>query len=136
MQRMNRRGRERGLAAVETAILLPLVVLIVMAVFEYGWLIIKSEQIAGAAREGARTGARYNTSVADATNAAEAVLTQVGLTCAHSVDVSMGVNPGDPVTVTITLPYDGSCSLTHFPLLPVPPSLVRQHTFAKEGPPD
>lgn len=130
----NLRRRTRGLAAVEAAIVLPLIVLIIMAVFEYGWLFIKSQQIAGAAREGARTGAKYGATSGDANNAAEAIFTQVGLSSAHSIAVSMGANPGDPVTVSVTLTYAGDAALTNFPLLPVPATLLRTHTFAKEGP--
>lgn len=134
MANLKRRTRTRGLAAVEAAIVLPLIVLVIMAVFEYGWMFIKSQQIAGAAREGARAGAKNGATSADADAAAEAIFAQVGLTSAHSISVSMGANPGEPVTVIVTLTYAGDAALTNFPLLPVPPTLVRTHTFAKEGP--
>ena len=134
MANLTRRRRSRGLAAVEAAILLPLIVLVVMAVFEYGWMLIKGQQIVGAAREGARAAAKDGGTVGTATTAADAVLTQVGLTAPHVVAAVVGTNPGDPVTVTVTLTYGSAWSLTHFPLLPVPPTLVRSATFAKEGP--
>lgn len=134
MASLNRRRASRGLAAVEAAILLPLILLLVMAVFEYGWMFIKSQQIASAAREGARVGATQNATAQNAHDAVKYMLTQMNMTCSYTIDIVMNSSPGDPVTVKITLPYDGACALTQFPLLPLPPTLVRSHTFAKEGP--
>lgn len=133
MEQVKPRSAKRGLAAVETAILLPLVVLVVMAVFEYGWLILKSGQLAAGAREGARYGARDAATAVEAETQARAALNQMGIsnTCIVSIVCTMGTTPGAPVTVECTYDYAG-CALTHFPLLPIPSQLVRRHTFAKE----
>jgi Flp pilus assembly protein TadG len=67
-----RRRRERGAAAVEMAIVLPLLVLLLGGVIDFGWLFFNEIMLANAAREGAR-GAIVELSDADVkTRAAEA----------------------------------------------------------------
>ncbi len=55
---INKQYGRRGTAAVEAALILPLLMLLLLGVIEYGWIYLKSEQIANAARHGARVGAR------------------------------------------------------------------------------
>ena len=58
------RARERGAAAVEFALVLPLLLLLVFATIEFGWLINRETNLNHAAREGAREGL-FNSSDVD-----------------------------------------------------------------------
>jgi len=60
IRRRNRRG-ERGAAAVEFAIILPVLVLVLFGIFEYGLLFREKLTIASAATSAARTGATMGT---------------------------------------------------------------------------
>ena len=48
--------RRDGLAVVEMAIVLPLLILLTFGMIEYGWLFLRSQEISNAARQGARIG--------------------------------------------------------------------------------
>jgi Flp pilus assembly protein TadG len=58
MARLERATHRRGLAIVETALILPLLMVLTLGILEFGWCFIKLQQINIAAREGARAGAR------------------------------------------------------------------------------
>ncbi len=49
-------GRERGSALIEAAIVLPIIVMLVFGVVDFGFMINRSTLISNAAREGAREG--------------------------------------------------------------------------------
>ena len=51
------KARQSGLATIEMAMVLPLLMLLTLGVIEYGWMFLKSQQITNAARQGARAGA-------------------------------------------------------------------------------
>ncbi len=54
MFRLFRRDREKGVAALEFAIVLPLFILLVFGTMEAGWLFAQQVEVRNAAREGAR----------------------------------------------------------------------------------
>ena len=54
MFRLFRRDRERGAAAVEFAVILPIFVLLIFGTMEAGWFFSQQVEIRYAAREGAR----------------------------------------------------------------------------------
>ena len=84
----NRAFRERGQSLVETAIALPLVLLLLMGIMEYGWYFYNQLNVENSSREGARFGIVHTDSTtfnADVT----------------AVVNSMLVGPGT-VTVTVT----------------------------------
>ncbi len=54
MFRLFRKDRERGAAAVEFAVILPLFVLLIFGTIEAGWFFSQQVEIRNAAREGAR----------------------------------------------------------------------------------
>ena len=58
IMRIRRRGHEeRGAAAVEFALVLPILLLIVFGLIQYGWLFYQVQETSYAVREGARVAA-------------------------------------------------------------------------------
>jgi Flp pilus assembly protein TadG len=129
----------RGLAAVEAAILLPVVLLLVFGMIEYGWMFLKAQQVQGAARSGCRVAIRETASNTNVTTAIQTTMTNGGLglsgyTVALSPSNVALALPGENVSVTVTVPYQGGIWLTHIPFIPVPTNLHSTATMAKEGP--
>jgi Flp pilus assembly protein TadG len=94
---------ERGAAAVEFALVVPLLVLLVVAIFEFGRAYHAQIALTAAAREGARVMAVTNRS-ADAISATRAAAPTLALS-----DGQIEVNPsscsaGSNVTVRVTYP--------------------------------
>lgn len=124
-----------GVALVETAIILPLVLLLCMGVIEYGWMFIKASTLNHAARNAARVAIRPDATPGQVRAAVNSVLGTAGMlgyTLTSSPSDLSGVRPGDSITVSLSIPYS-RLALTHLPLLPVPQQLYSSVTMAKEG---
>lgn len=126
--------RRRGLAVVEAAIIMNVLLLVVLGVLEYGWMFMVSDEIHNAARQGARLAVLPDATASSVKSAVETVLTNSKLQgTTHTVTITptdpMGVTPGNNVKVEITLNY---VSLTHF--VPTPGTLRASVIMAKEGP--
>jgi Flp pilus assembly protein TadG len=81
MRKLKVRARERGAAAVEFALVLPVLVLILLGIVDFGLEINSQAIIANAAREGARTaslGGSAAEAIADATTASSSLLNITG----------------------------------------------------------
>ncbi len=52
----------------------------------------------------------------------------------QAVETYLETAEGDPVTVEVSVPYDGQVELIGFFLIPVPASLEATVSMAKEGP--
>ncbi len=106
---MSKRKRgEAGAAAVEFALVLPLLLTLLMGVVEFGWYFFNQGTLAGAAREAARDFAIHE----DAAQAADkAVQTATGLSLTASQVGGLACGADGLVTVTIDYTYD---SLTGF----------------------
>ncbi len=141
MERMNRAdgelqiGRKRGLAAVEAALLMPLLLLIVMGIIEYGWLFFAFHVTSSAAREGCRVAVTRDATAAHVTATINSRMAAGGfggfdVEYAPSSDPA-AVEAGEDYTVEVTLTYD---SLTNFALIPVPETLSSRVIMRKEGP--
>lgn len=129
--------RKRGVSAVEVALLMPLVLIVLFALLEYGWMFLKAHQIQAAARHGARVGAVEAASSADITAAVAQIMTDAGLggsgyvvTIAPSEAASAPV--GTIVSVTVSVPYT-NIELIGMPFLPAPADLAGATSMAKEG---
>jgi Flp pilus assembly protein TadG len=106
--RLCRKSR-RGAAAVEFAIVAPVFFLLIFGMIEFGRMVMVQQVITNASREGARI------AVLDGTTGAE-VATAVSdyLSSARISGATITVNPaepssagyGEPVTVTVTIPFD------------------------------
>lgn len=115
---MRNRGSERGAAAVEFALVVPLLLVLVMGIAEFGRAYNRQAILSGAAREGARTMALSGTSATAKTaavNAAAPTLTLMhsnvvitfidSTTGADSTSTSCGTGLSTRVTVNHTMPY-------------------------------
>lgn len=132
----DRRERSRGLMLIETALVFFLLVLLTFGVLEYGWMFMNAQHVTNAARQGARVGVRVDSINADVTAEVDAVLTAQGITN-YTVNLDPTSvetpSPGDPLTVTVTVPY-ADIALTGMPFIPVPTNLQSAVTMSKEGP--
>ena len=131
-----RRGH-RGIAAIEMALLLPLMLTLVFGMIEYGSLFWRAQQVATAARNGARRGVMVGATATDVTTAVDQTMLQSGMGSTHYTVTLTPPNPaslasGGSFTVKVTVPY-ADIKLTGFPV-PVPTQVVRQVTMAKELP--
>ncbi len=101
--------RRRGAAVVEFAIVVPLLLLMVLGIIEFGRMIMVQQILTNASREGARraileqsTADRVKTLVGEYL----AGTTVSGATVAVSPGDLKSIGFGDPVTVTVSVPYD------------------------------
>ena len=117
--------RERGAAAVEFALVLPVLLLLVLGAIDWGWYFFLREVVTNAAREGARVGSVNQ----DGQAAAAAYLTRLGLT--QGAAASNNGNVGGISTVRVTVTYQG-CSLTGF-IPMVPTTITAQAQMRIEG---
>ncbi|MDA8439617.1 MAG: pilus assembly protein [Propionibacterium sp.] len=110
---MSKKPTDRGAAAVEFALVLPILIALLLGIIEFGYAMFIQATIAGAAREGARTLAIAGTA-SSATSAAiqaaeDGALPAVTLNAAQiTADNSQcSSDPSSAVTVTIRYPYTG-----------------------------
>jgi Flp pilus assembly protein TadG len=114
---LSSRGRQRdtqsGQAVIELALTLPLLLVIVMGIFDFGLMFQQFEVVTNAAREGARVGVLPNYTTADAQARAQQYLTSGGLSGASAtINAAVaGTTFGTPaktvnqITVTVNYPY-------------------------------
>ena len=132
------RRPDGGIATIELALALVIVFPLLFGLIEYGWMFLKSQEIAAAARDGARiaateggTNALVNASIAQA-------MTDAGLSNSGYSVVTVPANvanalPGTPVQVTVSVSYAG-IALTSLPFIPTPEDLEGATSMVKEGP--
>ena len=118
---------------VETALLLPILVLFTMGIFEYGWMILKSHELNNITRQAARLIAMPDATQANVNSAIQNLMTPVGLTYAapQYVTTTDAATGQQIVTVTITVTYP---KLTNFPGLPLPANLQSTVAMTVENP--
>lgn len=106
MRRKNR--SESGQSALEFAIILPVLLAIVVGIFEFGIAWNRKQVLTNAAREGARWLVLPGTDPALARSEIDIYLTSAGIdpaTVADSIDQETG-STGDTVTVQLTLVHE------------------------------
>lgn len=112
--RLNNRAPRRGVAAVEFAVVLPIMLILVLGVWEIGRLVEVQQLLTNAAREGARRAAMGSASNTDAKNAVTRYLQNTGIpTTNATINVTNETNPGvdasdaaqlDCFRITISVP--------------------------------
>ncbi len=129
------RGR-RGVTTVEAALILPLLLTMTFAVCEYGWMLMKSQQVANAARQGARIAAIADGTNESAITAINALMTSAGLDgSGYTVTVTPGdvsaLEAGETLSVQVSVPTS-AINLTGI-ALPMPANIQSSVSMAKEA---
>jgi len=97
--------RQRGAVAVEFALILPVLVVLLFAIIELGLGFQRFEAINAAAREGARVASLPTTSTVDACNRVTASLSGTSFTGTPTCTATNECQNSEPsVTVTVTVP--------------------------------
>ncbi len=137
--------RRRGTAAVEAALMMPLIVLMTFALIKYGWLYVKVQQINNAARHGARVAVRADSTNGEVQAEIAALMASVwpegaGPPPANWYSVTFepldvdGLPTGTIATITIAADYAGTpLDIISMPLVPVPARIGGTASMAKEG---
>jgi Flp pilus assembly protein TadG len=103
-----RSRHDRGAAAVEFALVMPLLLILVLGIVEFGRAFNIQTTLSAAAREGVRTMALQNSESAARTStksaAAPAVVLTDGQISVSAACPAAGTNPSATVTVTVTYP--------------------------------
>ncbi len=121
----------RGAIAVEFALVLPILLLLVVGAIDWGWLFVQEAAVVVCARDGAHAGALTAddpAAVADAR--ARGALAAAGFV-SDPGDVQVRVYdapPGEVVEVRIEVPFEPVIGL-----VPTPALLVGQTTMLREG---
>ena len=100
---LRRSRRSEGQALVEFALLIPLLVIIILGIIEFGRIWMTMNVLASAAREGARIAAVTSPDVAQVQAAVDDVLTAADITGATITTV--GPTADNKVTVTVQITY-------------------------------
>lgn len=126
------RSNRRGVATVEFAVILPIMVLIVMATIECTSMIFLQQSLEIVCYETVRTAARPQTLSADATDRANEVIADRSLTDCTVTIVPTEVNDmpqGAAITVTATA---GTSENAFFPVAFFPDSLTAQAIMVRQ----
>ncbi len=106
LRQLLRRGRgQEGAAAVEFAIVLPLLMLLLAGFIDFGWLFYWQHTVTNASRAGARYGVQANYPLGVRTLYTPAQIETVVKTSYGAdlgVTVVPGSSPGTPLSVTVT----------------------------------
>jgi Flp pilus assembly protein TadG len=129
---------ERGLALVETAIVILLLLFVTFAMMEFGWLFHRIQQINNGAREGVRQAVLPDNTAAEAIAAVNQLMSDFnvsGYTVTVSPAVVEDLDTGELITVTIEVPVS-NVLLTGLFLNPafLGSTLSTSATMAREGP--
>ncbi len=107
--RHSQKRKQRGAAAVEFAIVAPLMFLVVFGTIEFGRAVMVQQVLTNASREGARRAILESATAVEVTTLVNDYLTSgsvSGATVAVSPTPFTTAGLGDPITVTVSVPYD------------------------------
>lgn len=131
-----KRIRYKGAAAVEAAILFPVLLLLTFGIIEYGWLFLNANLITNAARHGSRIAIRATATNTQVMNSISDLMTSANIT-GYQVTISPSdislADVGEVVKVDISVPW-GQIAIINTPFLPTPTHLQASISMAKEGP--
>lgn len=127
---------KRGVATLEMALILILLVMLTFGVMEYGWMFFKIQQVNNAAREGVRIAVLPGSSVGEVQARVSSMMTSWQMGGGYNLTIAPGaidtLYTGAPVTVTVVVPYV-NVELLGMSIFPTPTNLTASATMAKEG---
>jgi Flp pilus assembly protein TadG len=145
---LNRRAwrRRRGIEVVEVAIVLPVLMLVIFGIIQYGWLFLKAAQIENAAREGARVAVLPGKANSDATTRVNNALPGIAsgkITKHYYVSTDNGTTwteanvstatTGQLVKVSVSVLYS-DVRVSGGSIVPTPTTLKSAVVMTREGP--
>jgi Flp pilus assembly protein TadG len=99
-----------GVAAVEFAIVAPVFVIMILGIIEIGRAMMVQQIITNASREGARRAITEKATTSEVQSVVNNYLAATSVKSGVSVNVTPAPGPavgfGDPITVTVTVPYN------------------------------
>jgi len=102
------RKKRLAAAAVEFAVVAPVFLLLVFGMIEYGRMVMVYQILTNASREGARAAVLDGATTSSVTTSVNTFLTDAfisGATVTVSPNPPSGAQYGDPVTVTVSIPF-------------------------------
>jgi Flp pilus assembly protein TadG len=99
----------RGAAILEFAVVVPVLILLVFGMLEFGRVMMVEQVLTNAAREGCRKATLPGSSSSDVTTVVNNYLSNSGITGANNPSVSPDpttANSGDTITVTVSVPFN------------------------------
>lgn len=122
----------RAAAAVELAIVTPILLTMLFGIIEYGWIFTVRQGLVTAAREAARTAALPGSSVAEVESRVAEYMQPLGLTT-YQTDIETDENGNPTGTVKVSIPYaDVTLVACYFGSVP-DGNLEASCTMRKEG---
>ena len=136
--RSPQRRESSGVVTVELALTVPILLLLTFGLIEYGWMFLKSQELANAVRRGARVAFRADATTSDVVASIDEMMNAADLGgSGYQVTITpsdvCSAASGDVVTVGISLPYE-NVTLVNTPIIPTPSALQASTSMAKEGP--
>lgn len=138
---MNRRSRHsgtrrhRGIESIELLLGLPILLLVVAAGIEYGWMIVRTTQLDHAARVGARAASLVDADGLSVINRVTDTLQASGIETA-SVEFLPGepgsIPSGEVITVLISIDYSDEALLGLASFMPLPDTLRGRAAMVRE----
>jgi Flp pilus assembly protein TadG len=96
--------RRRGAAAVEMAVIAPVLVVLLFGIIEFGWMFAVRNSMLNAAREGARLGALQGYTSSDVYGRVQEMLTPMGLNDKVTINIQEPTESNPVITVSLTVP--------------------------------
>jgi Flp pilus assembly protein TadG len=134
---IHRVHRYRGMAVIEMALLLPLLLILTFGMIEYSWMFLKQQNITNTARAGVRIAATADSTNAEVNAQVTSMMNSYGLgSSGYNVNITPGnvatAARGTMITVEITMPY-ANAQITGMSIFPVPDTIRAAVTMEKEG---
>ena len=135
MARLNKLGSRPGVVLVEMAIVMILLFLLLFGLIEYGFMLLRAQQITNAARYGARIGITIDSTNTRVEQAIAAAMSAAGMgDSGYTItflpgDVS-GLTGREELKITVSVLYANVGA--GMPLVPVPTNLTASVSMASE----
>jgi len=125
--------QSRAAAAVELAIVAPLLFTILFGIIEFGWMFTIKNTMVNAAREGARTGALQSSEYADIVARVDTLMLPLGLSAPVTYTIIEATDADPFVSVTLTVPQADVSLVGNFFADYLTGNIVGTASMRKEG---